>query len=217
MNLLVCDTTMGICKPCTGINTSQFGCFIKIDVIAVVPFNAPYPVQASNFPFQRSIALTNCYAETTFRIETVHKRWLCSGHKESSSMTQTYEGGCLCGTLRYMLRGKPEWAAHCHCRSCQKATGGAFTTWMGYQKENFKITKGQLATCNTSADVERGFCDQCGTSLTYAAEERWPGQIHILAPTLDNPAIAKPQAHVYVEHQLPWIKLDDGLPRREQT
>ncbi len=48
------------------------------------------------------------------------------------------------------------------------------------------------------------------------AEEGWPGVVGILAPTLDDPGIAAPDAHVYVEHQLPWIKLGDGLPRHEQ-
>lgn len=132
-------------------------------------------------------------------------------------MAQIYEGGCLCGALRYALNGKPEWAAHCHCRSCQKATGGSFTTWIGYQSKSFETTRGLLAKCSTSAGVERGFCAQCGTSLTFQAEERWPGQIHILAPTLDNPEMAKPKAHVNVGDQLPWVKLDDGLPRHDKT
>jgi hypothetical protein len=48
------------------------------------------------------------------------------------------------------------------------------------------------------------------------AEERWPGQISVLAPTLDNPNIAAPTAHVYVEHQLAWVKLADGLPTHQQ-
>jgi hypothetical protein len=130
--------------------------------------------------------------------------------------SESYQGGCLCGAVRYTINSAPDWSAHCHCRSCQKATGAAFTTWVGLKKENFEVTNGQIATCNTSPSVERGFCGRCGTSLTYVAEEGWPGQISVLAPTLDNPEIAVPAAHVYVEHKLPWVKLDDGLPRHEQ-
>ena len=92
----------------------------------------------------------------------------------------------------------------------------AFATWVGVEKENFAVTKGQLSVCNTSPGVERGFCGKCGTSLTYVAEERWSGQVSVLAPTLDDPGIAAPTAHVYVEHQLPWVKLDDGLPTHKQ-
>lgn len=128
----------------------------------------------------------------------------------------THRGGCLCGAIRYSLRGDPEWSSHCHCRSCQRATGAAFTTWVGLAGHKFEVTKGEIKICNTSPGVERGFCERCGTSLTYVAEEGWPGQIAILAPTLDQPEIASPTSHVYVEHQLPWIKLDDGLPTRDQ-
>ena len=130
--------------------------------------------------------------------------------------SEEHQGGCLCGAVRYKLHGAPDWSAHCHCRSCQKATGAAFTTWAGMKKENFEVTRGQLTVFNTSPDVERGFCGKCGTSLTYVAEKGWPGQVSVLAPTLDDPGIVAPAAHVYVEHQLPWVKLDDGLPTHEQ-
>ena len=130
--------------------------------------------------------------------------------------SEEHQGGCLCGAVRYRLHGAPDWSAHCHCRSCQKATGAAFTTWAGVKTESFEVTIGQLTVFNTSPGVERGFCGKCGTSLTYVAKERWPGQVSVLAPTLDNPGIAAPTVHVYVEHQLSWVKLDDGLPRHEQ-
>ena len=127
-----------------------------------------------------------------------------------------HQGGCLCGAVRYRFQGAPDWAAHCHCRSCQKAIGAPFTTWVGLKKEKFEIIKGQLTTCDSSPGVERSFCGKCGTSLTYVAEERWPGEISVSAPTLDDPGIVVPTAHVYVEHQLPWVKLNDGLPTHKQ-
>ncbi len=130
--------------------------------------------------------------------------------------SEKHQGGCLCGAIRYTLHGAPDWSSHCHCRSCQRATGAAFTTWVGLKQENFEVTKGQVTVCNTSPGVERGFCGRCGTSLTYVAEQGWPGQVGVLAPTLDNPGVASPTAHVYVEHQLPWVKLDDGLPKHQQ-
>ncbi|MGI9318565.1 MAG: GFA family protein [bacterium] len=130
-------------------------------------------------------------------------------------ITQNHNGGCFCGAVRYTLTGPPDWSSHCHCRSCQKAVGAAFTTWVGAKSENFKVTKGRITKCAWPG-VERGFCGQCGTSLTYVAEEGWPGQVGILAPTLDDPEIASPGAHVYVEDQQPWVKLDDGLPVHQQ-
>ena len=132
-------------------------------------------------------------------------------------MTDTSEkhrGGCLCGAVRYTLYGGPDWTSHCHCRSCQKAIGADFATWSGVKEENFEVSRGRLAICVTSPGVERGFCDKCGSSLTYVGD-RWPGQVSILVATLDEPGIATPTANVYVEDKLPWVRLDDELNRYE--
>jgi hypothetical protein len=132
-----------------------------------------------------------------------------------NDVSDAHHGGCFCGSVRYAIRGMPEYSAHCHCRSCQRAIGAAFATWIGVKAENFAITAGTLAVCNTSPGVERGFCGRCGSSLTYVGD-KWPGQVGVLAPTLDDPAIANPSIHVYTERQLPWVKLGDELPARKQ-
>jgi hypothetical protein len=135
--------------------------------------------------------------------------------------SQSHHGGCICGAVRYAVRGAPESSAHCHCRSCQRAIGAAFATWCGVKSENFAITKGELKICKTSPGVERGFCGNCGTSLTYVSksggtEQNWRGKVWFLAPTLDDPAIVTPTAHVYVSCRQPWVKLSDGLPAFEE-
>ncbi len=40
-----------------------------------------------------------------------------------------YEGGCLCGTIRYRIAGPIAWAAHCHCAMCRRASGAVALTW----------------------------------------------------------------------------------------
>ncbi len=134
---------------------------------------------------------------------------------------ERHEGGCFCGAVRYAFRGPPEWSAHCHCRSCQWATGAGFATWCATAKSNFEVTAGRIKVAETSPGIERGFCGDCGTSLTYMARrvlegQDWTDQAWFLAPTLDDPSIAAPSGHVYVSHQQPWVKLDDGLPRFEE-
>ena len=130
---------------------------------------------------------------------------------------QEFEGGCYCGAVRYQITTRPTWAAHCHCRSCQLALGAAFATWARVPAANFTILKGSVKTVEKSPNVRRGFCADCGTSLTYAAGELvegndWSEDAWFAGATLDDPSILELKSHVYVCQQQPWIKMADGLP-----
>jgi len=134
--------------------------------------------------------------------------------------TEVYEGGCYCGAVRYEIVGPPVWSGHCHCRSCQKALGGAFITWAKVAASDFRVTKGAIKCCSINEGIERGFCGDCGTTLTYGAtveveEQDWSGDAWFAAATLDDPSICNPATHVFVSHRQPWIRLDDGLPTFE--
>ncbi|MGI9374164.1 MAG: GFA family protein, partial [Hyphomicrobiales bacterium] len=57
--------------------------------------------------------------------------------------------------------------------------------------------------------VRRGFCNKCGTSLSYAGDD-WT-DIAILSATLDDPSAAAPTRNVFTKHKQPWVVLDDAL------
>jgi hypothetical protein len=122
--------------------------------------------------------------------------------------TETLTGGCLCGALRYRAEGPPKWAAHCHCASCRRATGAPMTTYAGFERERFTWLAGRPARFHSSPGVTRTFCGRCGSSLTYEGE-RWPGEVHVLAATLDHPERITPKGHAFVEERLPWLHLAD--------
>jgi hypothetical protein len=138
-----------------------------------------------------------------------------------SGDSDEHEGGCYCGAVRYKINGAPKWSGHCHCRSCQKALGGAFVTWAKVAADDFAVTKGTIKKCSINDGIERGFCGDCGTTLTYGATEHvdgqdWSGDAWFAAATLDDPSICNPQTHVFVSHRQPWIKLADGLPNFDE-
>ena len=130
---------------------------------------------------------------------------------------ENIEGGCYCGTIRYRIASPPVWSGHCHCRSCQMALGGAFVTWAKVAIEDFAVIKGEIRKIKKTPGISRGFCGDCGTTLTYAAESEvegqdWSAHAWFAAATLDDPSIAEPKAHIFVSHQQPWIELADDLP-----
>jgi len=123
----------------------------------------------------------------------------------------TLEGGCFCGAVRYRVTGDPKWSAHCHCESCRRAAGGPVVTYAGYETGRFAFTAGEPKVYAKVPGTERHFCGTCGSTLTFRSG-RWPGEIHILLATLDDPEAVTPECHVHVDEQLGWIHMDDGLP-----
>lgn len=78
-----------------------------------------------------------------------------------------YSGGCQCGAVRFHateLRDNPH---ICHCRMCQKAAGNLFAALVGVRHEHLAWTRGAPSNFRSSANVDRGFCSQCGTPLYY--------------------------------------------------
>jgi len=54
-----------------------------------------------------------------------------------------YKGGCLCGKVRFEIRGDINNIVYCHCSLCRKAQGSAFATNGNIDKSNFKFTTGE--------------------------------------------------------------------------
>jgi len=126
------------------------------------------------------------------------------------------EGGCLCGAIRYRVAGVPLWVAHCHCQSCRRHTGTGMTTFAGFPKSQFTITAGTPVRRESSPEVWRRHCGDCGSPLTYEAR-RCDDEVHVYLGTLDEPAELVPQLHVFTEEAVPWLRIEDGLPRYART
>ena len=128
------------------------------------------------------------------------------------SETPIFEGGCLCGALRYRAVGHPRSVNHCHCRMCRKAGGAPFVTWATFARAAVSITAGEPTFYRSSAIAERGFCAQCGSAMIWRST-RGSDEIDITAGTLDDPNMLNPRDHIWTENAPPWLHLADGLPR----
>jgi hypothetical protein len=82
--------------------------------------------------------------------------------------TQAVTGGCQCGAVRYAISGPLHNPHICHCRMCQKAFGNYFAALVGTRRENLTWTRGEPASFRSSSVVQRGFCRDCGTPLSFA-------------------------------------------------
>lgn len=118
----------------------------------------------------------------------------------------TYQGGCQCGAVRYEVAGAPKFVSNCHCRSCRKATGAAFSTWVGFAADHVRWLTKEPNFYASSPGVKRGFCAACGTPLTYAGEE-WAGETHFMIGVFDDPSQFTPRSEVFTEDALAWAPL----------
>ncbi len=123
-----------------------------------------------------------------------------------------HTGSCLCGAVQITAEGDPDWVGHCHCRSCQRAVGGAFATYAGYEKAKVSLAGDALKRFASSPGVVRSFCAKCGSPLSFEGDN-WPGEIHLFAVMLDDATDLKPEVHVQLADKMPWLHLDDDLPK----
>ena len=127
-------------------------------------------------------------------------------------MSQTTgSGGCLCGQLRYRITGPAIWSGYCHCESCRRFSGAVVTSWLGIADSDLEF-EGKTPAIYEVDGVRRGFCPDCGSSLTYAAD-RFADYIQLHVGSLDDPTAALPQDHVHCEEKVSWFEVADDLPR----
>ena len=117
----------------------------------------------------------------------------------------TQEGGCHCGRVRFLTEGTPKFVSRCHCNSCRKTTGAAFSTWVGYSADCVKWTGAAPAFYASSAGVKRGFCASCGTPLSYESD-KWPGERHLLIGAFDDPRAFTPTGDFLKDEALAWVR-----------
>jgi len=118
-------------------------------------------------------------------------------------------GGCQCGAIRYKVAGALGRATICHCRMCQKATGGFFGALVSVRQDELTWTRGQPKRFESSNLSQRGFCPDCGTPLTFEWSGKW---IDLYITTFDEPGGIVPVMQLAHEFRLPYADATAGLP-----
>ena len=126
----------------------------------------------------------------------------------------TFEGGCLCGAVRYQAEAVPTRTSYCHCEMCRQASGAPVVSWLTVPRGKFAYVKGSPKRYDSSDHAYREFCPECGTQLTFRSK-REPALIDITSATLDNPGLAPPADHIWTRSRIAWFDTADALPRYE--
>jgi hypothetical protein len=135
----------------------------------------------------------------------------------STASARAVRGSCLCGAVRFEIRGPLGPMSHCHCAMCRKAHGAAFGTYASVRRSDFALLAGAdaIASYRSSPTVTRTFCRTCGATLQWISDDR-PDALDIAIGTLDDDPVIRPGLHIFTAWKAPWFEITDGLPQRAE-
>ncbi len=128
-----------------------------------------------------------------------------------SETADLHRGGCLCGALRYAVRGPLRPVIACHCGQCRR-TSGHYAAATAAARSDLEVGKAAaLSWYESSPGIRRGFCAICGSSLFWDDAAR--GYIAIFAGSLDRPSGLDLAAHIFVADKGDYYEIGDDLPQ----
>jgi hypothetical protein len=116
-------------------------------------------------------------------------------------------GGCQCGACRYETTAAPAFGYVCHCHSCRKATGSAFSASIMVAEDALTATGPITTWYRPEAEgppVEARFCTECGVRLFHHAVPR-NGAVRVKLGTLDDSDWFAPAAEFFTKRRFDWV------------
>ena len=89
------------------------------------------------------------------------------------------------------------------------------STFVVFAPEKFQWVQGELGTYAATPDLVRAFCRDCGSpvaSWRMSEQDKW---IIAWAGAFDQAEKLEPRHHIFAKDELPWLRLEDGLPCHE--
>jgi hypothetical protein len=124
-------------------------------------------------------------------------------------MSDSREGGCACGAVRYRLTSEPLFVHCCHCLNCQRQTGSAFVINVLIEADRVALLAGEpkrVPVPRSGGKRQQIYrCPTCQVAVfsTYtSAKVRF-----VRAGTLDDPSSIEPDVHIYTRSKVPWVEL----------
>lgn len=122
------------------------------------------------------------------------------------------EGSCLCGAVAYEVDAPLGPIIHCHCTTCRKAHGSAFSSLSSVPRAAFRWTRGEelLSGFESSPGKTRHFCTRCGSQII--AERAGQPNVLLRMGCLDTPVADTPKLHIWRSDAASWYDPKVTLP-----
>lgn len=128
-----------------------------------------------------------------------------------SNVAPHFTGHCLCGKVRFEVRGPMTDTHACHCEMCRRQSGHFVVGASAKRSDFVLLDQSTLAWYQSSPGAKRGFCSACGSVMF------WDGDgfdfVGINMGVVDQPTGLKVERHIFVESKADYYDVDDALPR----
>ena len=118
-------------------------------------------------------------------------------------------GSCQCGAVAYTVSAEPIFTYACHCSSCQKRTGSAFSIGLVIATDTLEL-KGTLTPWSRVSSEgntnTRYSCAHCG-NIIYGIGDSNPELTKLQAGTLEDTSAVEPEVHMWTIKKQPWLTL----------
>lgn len=126
---------------------------------------------------------------------------------------ETRTGGCLCGNVRYTVRGPMRSVSLCHCGQCRKTSGHVWGSAVA-PRSAIDVT-GEVTWYRSSETAERGFCASCGSSLFWRMDSEETQSVSL--GSMDAPTGLMLEKHIWVASKGDYYTIQEDLPQRAEN
>ncbi len=127
------------------------------------------------------------------------------------------KGSCQCGAVTYTVSAEPLFTYACHCHSCQKRTGSAFSLGLVIATEALRL-EGALTpwsrVSEQGATNTRYSCASCG-NIIYGIGDTNPELAKLQPGTLEDTSAVEPEVHMWTVSMQPWLVLPERVHKFE--
>ena len=127
----------------------------------------------------------------------------------------TSRGGCLCGAVRFEVKGELRGVVYCHCTQCRKQTGHHVAATRARDDQLSLFGEDNLTWFAASDSARRAFCRTCGSQLFW--KRHGSDATSIWAGAFEAPSGLVASHHIYVADKGDYYTIDDGLPQFPQS
>lgn len=130
----------------------------------------------------------------------------------------SYEGGCLCGQVRYRITGPFHQFHLCHCSRCRRFSGTAHAANLFAGPNSLEWLQGEdnvrRFDLPEAKSFARCFCRRCGSMLPHHKQDH--SGVIVPAGGLDKEPDLDPNDHIFYKDRAGWYDTGLGAKKFDQ-